>query len=71
VGQRYINHRKTNNSIILFVRKNNKEENVTSPYIYLGEANIVIFEGNKPINIVCNLKNKLHASRVIKAEKAL
>jgi len=71
VGQRYINHRKTNNNILLFVRENNKEDNVTSPYIYLGEANIVSFEGNKPINIVWSLKNKLPASVAIKAEKAL
>jgi superfamily II DNA or RNA helicase/DNA-binding XRE family transcriptional regulator len=71
VGQRYINQRKTNNNILLFVRENNKEDNVTSPYIYLGEANIVSFEGNKPINIVWSLKNKLPASVAIKAEKAL
>ena len=70
-GQRYINHRKTDNNILLFVRENSKEDNITCPYTYLGEANIVSFEGNKPINIVWSLKNKLPASVAIKAEKAL
>ncbi|RDY24303.1 DUF3427 domain-containing protein [Romboutsia maritimum] len=70
-GQRYINHRKTNNNVLLFVRENNKEDNVTCPYIYLGEADIVSFEGNKPINIVWRLKNKLPAHVAKQAEKAL
>lgn len=70
-GQRYINHMKTNNSILLFVRENNKEDNITCPYIYLGEACISYFEGSKPINIIWKLKNKIPSKLAIKAEKAL
>ena len=70
-GQRYINHRNTGNNILLFVRENKSEDSVTSPYIYLGPADIVQFSGSKPINIVWKLRNKLPASIAAKAEKAL
>ena len=70
-GQRYINHRNTGNNILLFVRENKSEDGVTSPYIYLGPADIVQFSGSKPINIVWKLRSKLPASIATKAEKAL
>ena len=70
-GVRYINHRNTNNKILLFVRENSKEEGITSPYIYLGQADIVSHRGSKPITIVWKLKNKLPARIAVKAEKAL
>ena len=70
-GVRYINHRNTNNKILLFVRENSKEEGITSPYIYLGPADIVSHRGSKPITIVWKLKNKLPARIAVKAEKAL
>ncbi len=70
-GQRYVNHMNTNNNILLFVRENKREDGITSPYIYLGPADIVSFSGSKPINIVWKLKNTLPASIAVKLEKAL
>ncbi len=70
-GQRYINHKATNNNILLFVRENKSEEGVTSPYTYLGVADIGSHSGSKPINIVWKLREKLPASIAVKAEKAL
>lgn len=70
-GVRYINHRNTNNKILLFVRENSKEEGTTSPYVYLGQADIVSHKGSKPITIVWKLRNKLPARIAVKAEKAL
>ncbi|WP_195945911.1 DEAD/DEAH box helicase [Paraclostridium bifermentans] len=70
-GQRYINHMNTNNNILLFVRENKREDGITSPYIYLGPADIVSYSGSKPINIVWKLKNTLPASSAVKVEKAL
>ena len=70
-GKRYINHRDSGNNILLFVRENKSEDGVTSPYIYLGPADIVSHSGSKPISIVWKLRNKLPASIAIKAEKAL
>ncbi|UOW69070.1 DUF3427 domain-containing protein [Paraclostridium bifermentans] len=70
-GQRYVNHMNTNNNILLFVRENKREDGITSPYIYLGPADIVSYSGSKPINIVWKLKNTLPASIAAKVEKAL
>ncbi|MBN8046962.1 DUF3427 domain-containing protein [Paraclostridium bifermentans] len=70
-GQRYVNHMNTNNNVLLFVRENKKEDGITSPYIYLGPADIVSYSGSKPINIVWKLKNTLPASIAVKVEKAL
>ncbi|MEG0051000.1 MAG: DUF3427 domain-containing protein [Terrisporobacter sp.] len=70
-GVRYINHRNTKNKILLFVRENKQSDGITSPYIYLGQADIVSHTGSKPINIVWKLKSKLSARIAVKAEKAL
>lgn len=70
-GQRYVNHRDTGNNILLFVRENKSEEGVTSPYTYLGVADIVSHSGSKPINIVWKLREKMPANIAVKAEKAL
>lgn len=70
-GKRYVNHREYGNNILLFVRENKSEDGVTSPYTYLGAADIVSHSGSKPISIVWKLRNKLPASIAVKAEKAL
>ena len=70
-GKRYVNHRDSGNNILLFVRENKSEDGVTSPYTYLGAADIVSHSGSKPISIVWKLRNKLSASIAVKAEKAL
>lgn len=70
-GQRYVNHMNTNNNVLLFVRENKREDGITSPYIYLGPADIVSFSDSKPINIVWKLKHTLPASIAVKVEKAL
>ena len=56
---------------MLFVRENRSEEGVTSPYTYLGAADIVSHRGSKPINIVWKLREKMPAGIAEKAEKAL
>ena len=70
-GKRCVNHRDSGNNILLFVRENKSEDGVTSPYTYLGAADIVSHSGSKPISIVWKLRNKLPASIAVKAEKAL
>ena len=70
-GKRYVNHRESGNNVLLFVRENKSEDGVTSPYIYLGPADIVSYSGSKPISIVWKLRNRLPASIAVKAEKAL
>lgn len=58
-GQRYINHRKTDNTILLFVREHKRENTKTSPYYFLGKANYVEHQGSKPINIIWKLEEKI------------
>ncbi|WP_339062073.1 DUF3427 domain-containing protein [Tepidibacillus marianensis] len=58
-GQRYINHRKTGNTILLFVRENKREHGKTSPYYFLGKGNYVEHNGSKPINIIWHLEEKI------------
>jgi len=58
-GQRYINHRNTGNTILLFVRENKRENGKTSPYYFLGKGNYVEHNGSKPINIIWQLEEKI------------
>nr|WP_051115666.1 DUF3427 domain-containing protein [Clostridium pasteurianum] len=68
-GQRYINHLNTGNKIILFVREYKVNNGLTSPYTYLGEAEYVSHEGNKPISFMWRLKEDMPAGLVRSAEK--
>ena len=70
-GQRYINHKKSNNEILIFVRENKTEDGFTSPYIYLGPCDLTRYTSSKPINIVWKLRNSLPPSLVPKITKAL
>jgi superfamily II DNA or RNA helicase len=70
-GQRYINHLKTGNRIVLFVRENKKQDGVTSPYVYLGEVEYVKHEGNMPISFVWELKEEIPAGMMRGANKSI
>jgi len=58
-GQRYINHRNTGNTILLFVRESKRENGKTSPYYFLGKASYVKHNGSRPINIIWKLDEKI------------
>ncbi len=68
-GQRYINHKKTGNKVIIFVREYKKEEGLTANYYYLGTASYVRHEGDRPMSIVWKLDNPMPAFLVRKANK--
>jgi hypothetical protein len=70
-GQRYINHRKLGDRVLLFVREYKKENGVTSPYYYLGTANYVSHTGSRPMSIVWQLHYSVPASLVKKANKMI
>jgi superfamily II DNA or RNA helicase len=70
-GQRYINHMRTGNRIVLFVRENKKQDGVTSPYVYLGEVEYVRHEGNMPISFVWELKEEMPAGMMRGANKSI
>ncbi|WP_028612294.1 DUF3427 domain-containing protein [Paenibacillus harenae] len=70
-AQRYINHKKTGNRIALFVREYKEENNYTSPFVFLGEAEYVRHEGSKPMSIVWRLKEDIPPALVPAANKVI
>jgi hypothetical protein len=69
--ERYINHKKSNHKILLFVRENKKDKGFTTPFTYLGIADYVRHYGRLPVNIIWKLHEPLPAGIEVKAEKAL
>lgn len=70
-AKRYIHHRQTENRIALFVREYKEENNYTSPFVFLGEAEYVKHEGNKPMSIVWRLREEMPPELVPAANKAI
>lgn len=60
-GKRYINQRNTGNKIALFVREYKQMEGYTAPFIFLGTADYVSHQGNKPISFVWRLHEVMPA----------
>ena len=59
-GLTYINHRKLNKKILLFVREKSKDEfGNTLGYVFIGEGNIQDHHGSKPMNINWNLSEPI------------
>jgi hypothetical protein len=58
-GQRYRNHRELGTNILLFVRESNQNEIGTAPYVFLGPADYVSEEGERPIQIIWKLRQPM------------
>lgn len=56
---RYINHRRTGNDVLLFVREYKKMDGYASPFIFLGKANYVSHSGSKPVGFIWELEEKM------------
>ena len=70
-AKRYITHKESNNHISLFVRERKKVSTHTSSYTFLGDANYISHEGNKPISFVWKLDNPIPANLIQKANKSV
>ncbi len=70
IGQLYINHKKENEKILLFVREAKEDRFGSLPYTLLGEAEFVEYTGSKPMNIIWKLKNKIPAKFVKVTDKS-
>lgn len=70
-GQRYIHHKEQGSRVLLFVRefKNDRITNGAEAYTYLGTANYVKHEGEKPMNITWKLDNPIPAKYFKKTNK--
>ena len=70
-GQRYIHHKERGSRVLLFVREF-KADRITGgaeAYTYLGIANYVKHEGEKPMNITWRLDNSIPAKYLKKTNK--
>lgn len=71
-GQRYINHKKTNNNILLCVRNYRVNEyGNTENYLILGYCDYVSHEGSRPISIVWKMHNKIPAKFIERTSKLM
>ena len=70
-GQRYIHHREKGSRVLLFVRefKADRITNGAEAYTYLGTANYVKHEGEKPMNITWRLDHPIPAKYLKKTNK--
>lgn len=69
-GQRYINQQQNGNNILLFVRRTGKIGTRTAPYIFLGFADYVSHEREKPIAFTWKLKFPMPADFLREAKVA-
>lgn len=70
-GRRYIHHREKGSRILLFVRefKTDVISGSAATYTYLGTANYVIHDGEKPMNITWRLDQPIPAKFLRKTNK--
>ncbi|MGN7386148.1 DUF3427 domain-containing protein [Sporosarcina sp. SAFN-015] len=70
-GKRYINHWQKGNKIALFVREYKQKDGYTSPFVFLGTADYVRHEGNKPISFEWRLHERMPAWLLPLANKSV
>ncbi|WP_307402729.1 DUF3427 domain-containing protein [Paenibacillus anaericanus] len=70
-AQRYIHHRSTGNRIAMFVREYKEQNGYTSPFVFLGEADYVRHESNKPMSFVWRLREEMPPQMVATANKCI
>jgi len=61
-GQNYIHHEKRGYTILFFARFRKSEGKLTSPFTYLGSAKYISAKGNRPIEMVWELKHPVSHS---------
>ena len=71
-GQRYVNHRTTGSHILLFVRETKKSVyGDGAPYVFLGPADYVSHEGERPMAITWRLRRPMPAEVYLGARAAV
>ncbi|NUN49664.1 MAG: DUF3427 domain-containing protein [Candidatus Brocadiae bacterium] len=62
-GMRYIHHKANGSHVLLFVRESKDDDfDVTRPYVFLGPADYVSHEGERPMNILWRLRTPMPAA---------
>ena len=68
-GQRYINHEVRGSTVLLFVREDKKNNNLSMPYYFLGPAAYVSHDGSKPMSIIWRLKHLMPGKLIRTTER--
>jgi superfamily II DNA or RNA helicase len=63
-GQRYLHHAERFQSILLFVREDEKRAGRTMPYTFLGPVDYLSHQGSRPMSIIWRLRHKLPAKLI-------
>lgn len=63
-GQRYMNHNRLGSNVMIFVREYKNGKLGASPYTFLGLADFISSEGEKPINVVWRLRKPIPAKYI-------
>ena len=58
-GQNFIHHKNCGYTILIFARSQKKINKITAPFVYLGPADIVSYESERPIKITWDLKHEM------------
>jgi len=69
-GQRYLNHRANDSSILLFTRDHRLNDLGTAPYMFLGTANYASHTGDRPIAITWRLDHPMPTDVFVTASVA-
>lgn len=70
-GQRYIHHRERGSHILLFVREAKTNALGAAPYIFLGPADYVSHEGERPMAITWRLRHAMATEMYLGARAAV
>jgi hypothetical protein len=60
-GQNLIHHQSRGYTMLYFTRSRKKQDGVTAPFVFLGPATVVSFEGERPIQMVWRLDHPMPA----------
>ena len=69
--QRYIHHKEKESNISLFVREYKKNGQYTAPYVFIGNADYIRHEGERPVSFIWRLHTPIPADLLPKANKSI
>ncbi|MHB8108593.1 MAG: DUF3427 domain-containing protein [Syntrophorhabdaceae bacterium] len=58
-GQNLIHHKEMNYTILIFARDQKQQRNVTVPFTYLGPADLLHYESERPIKVIWKLRHAM------------
>ncbi|MGL5656404.1 MAG: DUF3427 domain-containing protein [Fusobacteriaceae bacterium] len=61
-GQDLVNNKNRGKNLHIFVRKFSEVDKIIQPFIYLGLANCISFQGNKPIKMILELEKEISST---------